>query len=143
MPAALGFGASWACPMSSLSGSRVPFRPPPFVFGVVWPILYGMLGYSSYLSARDPVRLSIHVALSLMLAAWVVLDSCMGRVKEGVWLLLASVLVCCYAIAADEGRQTAMLLLPLAAWLSFATLMSAFRTSGEYSDPAPASGSKF
>jgi tryptophan-rich sensory protein len=101
------------------------------VFGVVWPVLYGLLGYSSHLAAlsRDPARLALHLAISLALAGWLVLDSCMRRVKEGVWLMAATALACCYAIALDRGRTTALLLMPLAAWLSFATLMSAFRTT--------------
>lgn len=133
-PAILGFATAAVCPMTRSAGASVPFRPPAFVFGVVWPVLYGLLGYSTLLAAGDPARLALHLAISLALAGWIVLDSCMRRVKEGVWLMAATALACCYAIALDRGRTTALLLMPLVAWLAFATLMSAFRTAPATAD---------
>lgn len=130
LPAALGYGATALCPVGeNNSGAEIPFRPPAVVFGVVWPVLYGMLGWSMYLALGRPAALAAHVALVAMLTAWIPLTSCQGRIREGVWLLLASVLACLYAVALDPGRRTALLLLPLATWLSFATLMSAFQTA--------------
>lgn len=133
VPAALGYGASVACPVGrNNSGAEIPFRPPAFVFGIVWPILYAMLGWSMYLSsAGHPVRFALHALLTAMLTAWIPLTSCYGRKKEGVWLLLASVLTCGYAMALDASAR--LLLLPLIVWLSFATLMSAWQTGAQRS----------
>ena len=130
LPALLGYGATALCPVGrNNSGSEIPFRPPAVVFGVVWPVLYAMLGWSAYLAVGRPAALAVHAALVAMLTAWIPLTSCYGRIKEGVWLLLASVLACLYAVALDDTRRTALLLLPLVTWLSFATLMSAFQTA--------------
>lgn len=130
VPALLGYGAAVLCPVGeNNSGAEIPFRPPAVVFGIVWPVLYGMLGWSMYLSLGKPVALAVHAALVTMLTAWIPLTSCYGRIKEGVWLLLGSVLTCLYAMALDPKRRTTLLLLPLVTWLSFATLMSAFQTA--------------
>ena len=44
----LGFGINLIpkCKISRNSGNIVKFRPPSFVFGIVWPILYILLGLS-------------------------------------------------------------------------------------------------
>lgn len=137
-PAALGYGASAVCPMSSKDGANIPFRPPPWVFMAVWPVLYGLLGWSaacSLFSKTEPeadrmLLFALHAALTLTLTAWVPLASrsCMGRKKEGLWLLLVSVLLCAYLVALD--RRTAITLVPLLVWLSFAMLLSAFNVRG-------------
>lgn len=130
VPALLGYAAAAACPVSGAnSGAEIPFRPPALAFGVVWPVLYLLLGVSTYLALRRPAALAAHAALIAMLTAWIPLTSCYDRVREGVWLLVASVLACAYAVALDPGRRTALLLLPLTVWLSFATLMAAFQTA--------------
>jgi tryptophan-rich sensory protein len=129
VPALMGYVAGAVCPVGkNNSGAEIPFRPPAIVFGIVWPILYALFGWSMYLSLPRPASLALHLALAAMLTAWIPLTSCYGRIKEGVWLLLASVLVCSYAIAIDASGASKLLLLPLATWLSFATLMSAFQT---------------
>eukprot|EP00873_Tetraselmis_striata_P033763 jgi/Tetstr1/454027/TSEL_040946.t1 len=139
VPSALGYGMAALCPVrQGNSGDDIPFRPPAAVFGIVWPVLYALLGWSMYRSWAEPApaRLAAHAALVAMITAWIPLTSCQGRIREGVWLLLASVLACAYAVALDGTRTTALLLLPLLTWLSFATLMSAWQTGGA----APAGG---
>jgi len=36
-------------PISKTSGQNVWFRPPPYVFAIVWPLLLLLIGYSWYL----------------------------------------------------------------------------------------------
>lgn len=31
-----------------MSWKQPPLRPPPWIFGPVWTVLYGMMGYSAY-----------------------------------------------------------------------------------------------
>lgn len=128
-PAALGYGASAVCPMGKDEGANVAFRPPPWVFGAVWPVLYGLLGWSFAQAVRrkkDQAVIALHALLVLALTSWVPLASrsCAGRRKEGLWLILVSVLLCAYLVAMD--RETALLLTPLLVWLSFAMMLSAF-----------------
>ena len=37
-----------------LSLKKAPFTPPGYVFGIVWPILYTLMGISTYLIWSDP-----------------------------------------------------------------------------------------
>ncbi len=36
-------------PIAKTSGQEVWFRPPPYVFAIVWPLLLLLIGYSLYL----------------------------------------------------------------------------------------------
>jgi tryptophan-rich sensory protein len=126
LPGALGYAASAICPPTERAGAGVPFRPPPIAFAIVWPILYALLGWSMYLAKGN--CLAAHLVLTAMITAWIPLTACAGRHVEGVWLLVACVLAAGYTIALGD-RFTAILLLPLATWLSFATLLAAWSVS--------------
>ena len=43
-PIIRGYLTANICPMNSNSGSKIKFRPPGYIFGIVWPILYLLLG---------------------------------------------------------------------------------------------------
>ena len=47
-------------PVDDKSGKKVWFRPPGWVFGVVWPILLSLLGYSWFL--RPPTSAVLRVS---------------------------------------------------------------------------------
>ena len=127
-PAIIGYGLSWVCPVGKghdTSESAIPFRPPAWVFGVVWPVLYILLGVSLFLSLSDPILLSLHALIVLALAAWIPVTSCWGMKREGMWILVACVLACAYAMLLS--KRSALLLAPLLVWVSFAVLMSAWQ----------------
>lgn len=133
LPGALGFASAALCPVDKGAGSSVWFRPPPIAFGIVWTVLYALLGYSAYLASWSTARLALHALLSLMLAAWMPLHSgsCAGRKREALWLISLSALLCCYVIATDGSLTTMYLLLPLLGWLCFAALISAMDRPGQ------------
>jgi tryptophan-rich sensory protein len=55
VPGAAGFAASAACPMRRDDGAAIPFRPPAWVFGVAWPLLYLSFGKAWFLAAAAAV----------------------------------------------------------------------------------------
>lgn len=145
VPGLLGFGASALCPVGrNNAGNDVPFRPPAAAFGVVWPVLYLLLGACLRLAARgrDAAGGAALAALVAALTAWIPVTSCASLKREGVWLLLVAILACGYAMVID--RRYALLLLPLLVWLSFATLMSAWSVGVQgMKDSGPLGGSYF
>jgi tryptophan-rich sensory protein len=53
-PIVLGLGSSAIfIPRNKIPKVRSKWNPPGWVFGIVWPILYLLLGYSSYLVWQD------------------------------------------------------------------------------------------
>jgi tryptophan-rich sensory protein len=93
--------------------ARVPLQPPDWVFRVVWPCLYVTTGAAWHRAgARADGLLG---AITGLCCAWLVLDCLRWRRLAAVVLLAVAGL----AFAAHDR-----LLLPLAAWISFAALLS-------------------
>ena len=129
VPGVVGYALSAACQMPP--SSDIPFRPPPWTFAVVWPILYLLLGVAWFRTAASGGTLTIasasYLLTTLLLGVWLVVYSCMRQTKNAVFVLLASVLSTAFNIALS-GRAERLMLLPLIVWLSFATLMNAWQT---------------
>lgn len=130
IPALLGYALSAACRMPS--SDEIPFRPPSWVFGVVWPILYTLLGIAWFRTAVSRGVVSFasasYLLTSAMLAMWLVVYSCWKQTKNAVFVLLASVLCVAFNIALSAPAEKLMVL-PLIVWVSFATLMNAWQTT--------------
>jgi benzodiazapine receptor len=139
LPAALGYGASLACRLPRGSSDGVPFRPPPWVFGAVWPVLYALLGLAWYATASSGGLWGwaslAYAATTALLTLWQVTYSCLRRTREAVFVLLASVLSTSYCVALS-GRRERLMVIPLLVWTSFATLMNAWQTSLPETSPA-------
>ena len=43
-PLVSGYLTTFFCPMQKNTGSKVKFRPPAYIFKIVWPILYLLIG---------------------------------------------------------------------------------------------------
>lgn len=106
--------------------------PPGVVFGIVWTVLYVMMGIALALvwHARGArLRALAIVAFIAQLAAnlaWSPLFFRYQRIEEAFWLIVA-IFVLALATAAcfaTVRRMAAMLLLPYLAWLVFAGLLN-------------------
>lgn len=130
-PSFTGFLTSSQCNVGEKSGKKLKFRPPGYVFGLVWPVLYLSVGYSFVIATRQtPYAYIYYILLNLLLNVWIIVYGCMGKKREATWVLLLCVLVSlvCYT----EGNITnKRLLIPLMTWLGFATLMNAVEVQVE------------
>ena len=121
-PLVTGFATAFFCPMKNINKTRLKFQPPSYVFGIVWPILYLMLGFAWVNSKSHSLW---YLILSLLLCAWIFVYSC----QKNKYLALAIILFCimfvlfCYTLS---NKISQVLLIPLFVWLSFATLLSVF-----------------
>lgn len=120
LPAVLGYTTSMACPISSSAGEKVWFRPPPWVFALVWPILYGLLGYAwSTTKNMD----TWYALVSFILAFWIYVYGCLKNDGLALTVLLTSIIVTVmtYQNSPDNAKT---LLTPLITWLVFASSIS-------------------
>jgi tryptophan-rich sensory protein len=124
-PAALGYTASWMCPVPPrVSGNYPSFTPPGWVFGVVWPVLYLLLGLSWQRNARDPALSSLYALVVALLTAWAPVSYCASRPDAGIWIMVVAALVAGYCMVLGSTTDRLMVL-PLVAWLAFATVLAA------------------
>ena len=106
-------------PIDDKSGERVWFRPPGWVFGVVWPILLSLLGYSWFLR---PKLTRYYAFLTLVLSTWSILFS-FNKAYAFINIITALITTMAMILPAYPQKAT-LLLVPLGLWLSFASLLN-------------------
>ena len=123
-PMIAGFVVSKFCKMER-SGVNVKFRPPPFVFGIVWPILYILLGLS-WINSNPDKNMNIEAMffiLSSLLAYWIVVYACQKNKKNAVFVMLAIILNIALLMV-QIPKKSQLYLVPLGVWIFFAMLLS-------------------
>tara|TARA_B100001093_G_scaffold520056_1_gene612332 strand:+ start:2165 stop:2575 length:411 start_codon:yes stop_codon:yes gene_type:complete len=121
-PLLISFSVSSVCSPSKNAGMSVKFRPPAFVFGIVWPILYLLLGVAWVKSKQYSLY---YITLICLLNLWLVVYSCYNNKKAGIYIILLSILSLLYILIL-VNRKIKFYLLPLFIWLLFALLLNTF-----------------
>ena len=112
---------------------RPPLSPPPWVFAVVWPILYVLMGISAYLVSESDVSPSLkrraYIFYGLQLGFNFFWSIFFFRFQllgfSFLWLVILLVLAIINAVLFyDINRVAGWLLLPYIAWLSFAAYLN-------------------
>jgi tryptophan-rich sensory protein len=112
-------GIAFLYPISKDSGQKLWFRPPPYVFMIVWPILLILLGYSWYLR---PKLVFFYAYLTILLSTWAMLwDYNKFYAFINIISTLISTLI---LILYKYSRLSSILLVPLLLWLSFASVLN-------------------
>jgi benzodiazapine receptor len=111
--------------MDETSGETVKFRPPAWVFGVVWPILYILLGISWVIASRqNKLNSIIYGLITLLLMSWIIFYSCEKDKKSSVYILICSIMAA-FACISVGNNVSKILISPLIGWLIFALMMNA------------------
>jgi len=106
-------------PISKTSGQKVWFRPPPYVFAIVWPLLLLLIGYSWYLRPN----LSLYYAiLTLLLSSWSILWA--YSKLYSLLNIISTLFFTLYLIFLKFSKKSSYLLIPLFLWLCFATILN-------------------
>ena len=106
-------------PISEQSSKDIPLRPPGWVFGVVWPILLLLIGYSWTLR---PKMSYYYFTLTLLLSSWAFFYAT-NRLYAFL-NILTTILFSIFLIFHKFNQKSSYLLLPLVAWLSFASYLA-------------------
>ena len=123
-PMVAGFGVSLFCKMGK-SGTNVKFRPPPYIFGIIWPILYLLLGLSWIHSNPQQNQLvdGLFFTLSSLLAFWIVVYACQKDKKNAVFVMVA-ILLAIALLMVLIPQKSQLMLTPLGIWILFALFLS-------------------
>ena len=106
-------------PISKDSGKEVWFRPPPYVFILVWPILLLLIGYSWYLR---PKLVFYYTILTLLLSSWSIV---WNNNKFYAFInIITTLLFTLFLILYKYVKKSSILLVPLLLWLSFASVLN-------------------
>ena len=115
-----GYIMSGLCPIKQGEGVLLAQRPPSYVFGIVWTILYVLLGFSWNRARGDNESDIMHGLLTGFLCLWIVTFSCLNHKKYGLYVLssVVGITVCCMCL--HKHRWSKVALTPLLAWTSLA-----------------------
>lgn len=106
-------------PIEQDDGKDVKYRPPGWVFGVVWPILLLLIGRSWTLA---PELTKYYIILTTLLASWSMFYT--NNRTYAFLNILASIGITIYLILSKFKKLSAKLLMPLLGWLIFASYLS-------------------
>ncbi len=136
IPLGVGFVASKLAPESGQIYSTLtlpPLAPPGYVFGIVWTVIYVLMGISAYLVTQENVH-SVQKRKALVLYFlqltinffWTFFFFTIGlRLFALLWLvLLLSVLAYCMQVFRKISRSAFLLLLPYFIWGLFAAYLN-------------------
>lgn len=113
---------------------KSPLTPPAWVFGVVWPTLYALMGVSAWLIWRLPATPARGHALRLFIVQLTV-NLAWSPVFFGTHMIGLSVIVIALLLALVAltlwrfwalSRMAAVLLLPYLAWTCYALYLDAY-----------------
>ena len=128
VPLVLGFSVSRMCPVGKESGAQLAYRPPSTAFGIVWTILYILLGISmwrSYQHHATPPVATLFVFLLVLLNLWQYFFSCQRQKQAALYCLLLSVATTIMIMGYVQDRYISLLLSPFLTWIVFASKMNA------------------
>ena len=106
------------------------FNPPNWLFGPVWTLLYVLIAVAGWRTFRRDSAASaktlwvIQLVLNFLWSPTFFTLHSVGLALVVVLAMLASI-VAFIAVTWRDDRQSALLLLPYAAWVSFASLLNA------------------
>lgn len=112
--------------------NKPAFNPPGYLFGIVWPILYALMGLAVWRIWRLPASQSRRRALRLFLVqlvinfAWSFIFFSAHQIAIGaVWIgLLVIIVLFTMRAFGHLDRISQWLLVPYLAWISFATILN-------------------
>lgn len=106
-------------PIEKDAGKEVAYRPPGWVFGVVWPVLLLLIGKSWTLA---PDLSKYYIILTTLLASWSMFYA--NNRSLAFLNILTSIGITIYLILSKFKKKSSNLLIPLLVWLSFASYLS-------------------
>ena len=127
IPIITGYIVGYLCGPGEKAGLKIPARPPGYVFGIIWTILYLLIGYSWYLirskiihhKQLTDILFMINTIISIK---WLVLFGCLDLKKIALYDLIAliasTLILIIYCL--KHSTLAACLLAPYLSWLLFA-----------------------
>ena len=106
-------------PVTQKAGQEISFRPPPYVFAIAWPILLLLLGYSWTLR---PELFTFYFTLTILIACWTILFNYSSLLS--FYEIIITLLLTVFLIFYKFEQTSSYLLIPLALWLSFASVLN-------------------
>ena len=103
------------------AGENIPFRPDPYVFRIVWPILYILIGYSWLLNNNNNNIDILFLILNISLNSWLYFYN--KYKNSGIYIIYINILILLLlmiSLGNKSNINSVYLLVPLLVWLMLA-----------------------
>jgi len=134
IPIVLGFLFSRICKIDNTAGENVPFRPPNWLFPIVWSILYLCIGIAwiqvkHYSSMKKNTQTEVNLlfwVLNATLTGWIIFYSCLNKKEIGPIMILLSLIISIIIITKSQDTEITLLIAPLVLWLIFVMYLNTY-----------------
>lgn len=131
LPILTGYVTSALCPIGKTAGSKINSRPPSWLFGVIWPILYIFLGLI-WIILRNKNKTNNYFIDILMLVnilclvSWIIFYGCKKDKKGGLYVLLITfcVSLTIFGYSWSVDKSAGILITPYLTWITFAMMLN-------------------
>lgn len=104
-------------------GEDIPFRPPGWVFAVMWWTLFVTTGIAWALMPQTATANILIATIVALCCAWLPLYSCAKAKKEAAYILMATCILT-WACVITTSHWTRYLIVLLGLWTTFATVLN-------------------
>jgi translocator protein len=118
-------------PSDFSTNKKVFFQPPGYVFGIVWTLIYIMLGFYLYLLVQQrksnqyfTYMLTLFVINLLFNLSWTPIVNIHKKFKLGILLIALMIFTLFLLISIDNKPVNRSLLIPYLSWLFLALLLN-------------------
>jgi tryptophan-rich sensory protein len=117
------YSTTFNCNIKSSSIS-LKIQPPPIVFSLVWPIIFGLLWYSSQYDNNKNNDYLYYLLLSSFIL-WPILYGCNNK-TYGIYSILLSMIILGLIFTEELTPISYKCLIPVLVWLNFALILNCF-----------------
>ena len=126
LPIVSVFGVSRCVKVGEETGQDVAFRPPGWVFGLVWTVLLILFGVSWMIENEETINIPINICygiVNVLFIAWIIVNAYVDDKKYALWVLFITLMMSlyCYTLATQTSK---LMLIPIITWVLFAISMS-------------------
>lgn len=108
---------SYNCNIGKNTGDIVKFRPPSFIFSIVWPIIFILLYFAS---KEDKTNDALYYLLIASFFLWPLFYGCYDNKAMGIYSILISLTLAFYL----QNEKTNKYLCFVQSWLIFALILN-------------------
>lgn len=119
-------------PSNFQKNKKVFFQPPGYVFGVVWTILYIMLGIYAFrllnnntiISFFDFILFILYSFNMVINLAWTPVVNNLRMFTTGIYMIATMITITLIMVVLENDKINKILLIPYMSWLFFALLLN-------------------
>ena len=124
LPGLVGFLISAMCRFTKGESTEIKIAPPPFVFGIVWPILYLIIGYAWVTEYKNKYVDIVFIINLVFSGLWLYTFNCKNNKRLALYLILVLIASSLMMIQACTKLPNRIILCLYSTWLIFAMVMN-------------------